>query len=206
MNKKGLKKLQIILISLSVLVLLAACGNGDTEEPAVDDEPAVEEPVDEETDNEELDKQEEDDNPSDSDDNKENDALADYSTEEIEYARVWLQMKDNMDINELKVIYIKKGDPVNPYEEEESAEYPEDVIMLSGAGVAGNPGVVYSGNGDGTINLYDIPSHWQEGIEPEGQTMEEYTRDIIENTEEIYIEPRDEEDVEKLIQKIKIED
>src|SRR5699024_4736011 len=68
--------------------------------------------------------------------------------------------------------HISAGEPVNTYEKEESAEYPEDVISLSGKIMADGM-VIYSGNGDGTINLYAVPSHWQEGIEPDGMTMKE---------------------------------
>lgn len=48
MEKTLLKKLQIGLISLSTLALLAACGTtDDLEDPALDEDPAVEEPADE---------------------------------------------------------------------------------------------------------------------------------------------------------------
>ncbi len=45
MSTTLLKKLKISLISLSALGLLAACGTDDTEDPTMDDEPAVEEPA-----------------------------------------------------------------------------------------------------------------------------------------------------------------
>src|SRR5699024_1666862 len=93
---------------------------------------------------------------------KEVNVLDGFSDEKIEYARVWLQVIGNTETSEINVHYIKAGDPVNAYDEQ-SANYPEDVIYLSGEFMAsGN--IVYSGNGDGTINIYDVPSHWQEGI------------------------------------------
>lgn len=45
MSTTLLKKLKISLISLSALGLLAACGTDTTEDPMMDDEPAVEEPA-----------------------------------------------------------------------------------------------------------------------------------------------------------------
>lgn len=50
MEKVFLKKLQLGLVSFSILTLLAACGSDGLEEPTIDDEPGVEEPVDEQDD------------------------------------------------------------------------------------------------------------------------------------------------------------
>lgn len=47
MKKELLKKLQLGIISISALGLLAACGTDDTEDPLMEDEPAVEEPAEE---------------------------------------------------------------------------------------------------------------------------------------------------------------
>ncbi|UQZ75068.1 hypothetical protein C2I17_11205 [Niallia circulans] len=63
--------------------------------------------------------------------------------------------------------------------------------------------ITYSGNGDGTINLYDIPSHWP-SAEQIKDPMQEYTKNIIEYPKEISIQPGNDEEVEKLI-KIKTE-
>ncbi|GGP11022.1 hypothetical protein [Oceanobacillus neutriphilus] len=61
-----------------------------------------------------------------------NDSLLDgYTAEEIEYARVWLQIVGNQDIEELNVSHVAAGEQVNP-NEEDSADYPEDVITLQG--------------------------------------------------------------------------
>src|SRR5699024_8570307 len=113
-------------------------------------------------------KEKNDENNDNNEENEENnEVLSEYSDEEIEYARVWLEVIDNKETEELNVSHISAGEPVNAYEKEESAEYPEDVISLSGKIMADGM-VIYSGNGDGTINLYAVPSHWQEGIEPDG--------------------------------------
>lgn len=133
---------------------------------------------------------------------EENKALSAYSAEEIEYARVWLQIVGNKDTEELNVQHISSGEQVNPYDED-SVSYPEDIIALGGKIMADGV-VTYSGNGDGTINLYDVPSHWP-SHEQIDESMEEYTEDIIENTEQIYIEPRDDEEIIELIKKINIQ-
>jgi len=108
---------------------------------------------------------------------EESEALAEYSSEEIEYARVWLEVIDHKDIKTLNVSHRSKGTPVNQYDDE-SVNYPERVTYL-GADVTAKGGVVYSSNGDGTINLYNVPSHWpspQQIKSKENQTMKEYTQ------------------------------
>src|SRR5699024_9814679 len=66
---------------------------------------------------------------------EESDILADYSIEEIEYVRVWLQMIDNNEIDELHVDHISAGEPINQYNDD-SVNFPKDVIMLSGKIIA----------------------------------------------------------------------
>ncbi|MFD1450405.1 MULTISPECIES: hypothetical protein [Oceanobacillus] len=130
------------------------------------------------------------------------DALSEYSADEIEFARVWLQIIGNQDIEELNVYHTSAGEQVNPYEET-SVDYPEDVITLGG-GIMADGIVTYSGNGDGTINLYDVPSHWPSEDQID-TSMEEYTENIVKNTEKIYIETGNDEEVTALIKKLNIE-
>lgn len=124
-------------------------------------------------------------------------SLSDYSSEEIEYARVWLEVIGTTDIDELMVSYRSKGDPVNRFEKEKNTTYPEDVIILETPSAI----VTYSGNGDGTINLYDLPLSWYDGILPKGKTMKEYTVEIINNPILVDIGVGEDEDVIKLITK-----
>lgn len=110
------------------------------------------------------------------------DALQSYSKEEIEYARVWLdynQQFGNPPYPELSVSFWKKGDPISRSFEENSALFPEDVVVLRGHFTADGR-LVYSSNGDGTINLYDIPSHWPAEPEMEGG-VKAYTQKIADN-------------------------
>src|SRR5699024_11444104 len=89
----------------------------------------------------------------DSGSSEENDPLSNYSAEEIEYARVWLEVVDNKGIDTLKVSHISEGESVGQYEDK-SVKYPEDVVHLFTDFLAGG-NVFYSSNGDGSINLYD---------------------------------------------------
>ncbi|HLR03417.1 MAG TPA: hypothetical protein VK111_11790 [Virgibacillus sp.] len=126
--------------------------------------------------------------------------LSDYSSEEIEYARVWLQLGQNQDIDELNAKQIQAGEPLNP-DDDTSLDYPEDVVQLSGSRLVDGT-ITYSSNGDGTIHVYDIPQRW-DGKNPAGEDIYEK---LIENTEEVSIDSNDDEKVKELIEKLKISD
>jgi hypothetical protein len=121
--------------------------------------------------------------------------LSPYSSEQIEYARIWLQLGPNQEIDELNVLHIPAGTPINP-DDETSARYPEDVIQLAGSRLV-DGSVTYSGNGDGTINVYNVPLRW-DGNYPAG---EDFYTEIIENTELVSVQ---EGDNEKIIELIKL--
>lgn len=138
---------------------------------------------------------------------KEDDPLAQYSSEEIEYARVWLQLGPNQQIDGLYVRHIPAGTTLEP-DHFPIVSYPEDVVKLSGSRIV-DGSVTYSSNGDGTINVYNVPlpGRWYGGspTPPEGldeETMREELEDIINNTELVYINPGKDEAVKKLIELI----
>lgn len=121
------------------------------------------------------------------------DNLSNYSSSQIEYARVWLQLGPNQEIDQLYVQHIPAGTPLNP-NDETSLSYPEDIIQLYGSRLV-DGSVTYSGNGDGTINVYNVPLRW-DGVYPAG---EEFYQNIIENTRLIYIDPNGDDKVIKFI-------
>ncbi|WP_421383322.1 hypothetical protein ACOJQI_02760 [Bacillus salacetis] len=195
-----------LIILLTVFLVLSACGNSSVQNEAnssnentIAEEDHNHADANEVTNNKKNDAVPDENTSLDSSNTKKSNALSGYSAEEIEYARVWLQIVGNKDIEELNVVHISAGEQVNPYDDD-SVSYPEYVISLGGKIMADGM-VTYSGNGDGTINVYNIPSHWPSPNQID-KSMEEYTRDIINNTKQIYIEPRDDEEISKLIEKI----
>ncbi|MGD6804431.1 hypothetical protein [Rossellomorea aquimaris] len=203
------KNVIILLTVFLVTLFLSACGsssaqndaNSSNQENAAEEENAYGNESNNDAD--EVSTTNNDDtgsNENTSADSTESEALSGYSAEEIEYARVWLQIVGNPDIEVLNVVHISAGDQVNPYDDD-SVNYPEDVISLGGKVVADGT-VTYSGNGDGTINVYNLPSHWPSNKQID-TSMEEYTKDIITNTKQVYIEPRSDEEISTLIEKIK---
>lgn len=123
--------------------------------------------------------------------------LSQYSSEQIEYARVWLKLGANQEIDGLYVQHIPAGTLINP-NDDTSASYPEDVIQLAGSRLV-DGSVTYSGNGDGTINVYNVPLRW-DGSYPTG---EKFYTDIIENTKLVYVDPGNDEKILALIKLLK---
>ncbi|MEK4300741.1 hypothetical protein MKY30_15380 [Oceanobacillus sp. FSL W8-0428] len=154
-----------------------------------------------------VENEESNDSSSEDDDN----ALSSYSSEEIEYARVWLQLGPNQDIDELYVDHVPAGTPLDPNDEENDVSYPEDVIQVSGSRIVDGM-VTYSGNGDGTINVYNIPygNRWYGGTpRPDDIDLEdvkEEMREMLENPELVSIDPGDDEKVKNIIEKMYIID
>ncbi|MEG7283788.1 hypothetical protein [Bacillus sp. 0909A] len=123
--------------------------------------------------------------------------LAEYPSEKIEYARVWLQLGANQEIDELNVRHISAGEPINP-NDDTSARYPEDVIQLAGSRLV-DGSVTYSGNGDGTIKVYNVPLRWDSSDDISKGVMREVTENIIKNTETVYVDTGDSEKIKRLI-------
>lgn len=123
--------------------------------------------------------------------------LSPYSAEDIEYARVWLQLGANQDISGLYVRHISAGTPLNPGDDT-SVGYPKNVIQLSGSRLV-DGSVTYSGNGNGTINVYNVPLRW-DGQYPAG---EQFYTDMIKNTKLVSIDPGGDEEIVNLIKLLK---
>ncbi|MFT9497677.1 hypothetical protein [Anaerosolibacter sp.] len=125
-------------------------------------------------------------------------SLSKYSSNQIEYARVWLQLGPNQEIDELNVRHIPAGEKLNP-DDETSASYPEAVIQLAGSRLV-DGSVTYSGNGDGTINVYNIPLRW-DGKYPAG---EDFYNNIIQSAKLVHINTGDDQKVIRLIKLLNV--
>ncbi|AIC97114.1 hypothetical protein [Bacillus] len=128
---------------------------------------------------------------------KEDNVLAAYSSEKIEYARVWLQLGPNQEIDELNVRHIAAGEPINS-NDDTSASYPENVTQLAGSRLV-DGSVTYHGNGDGTIHVYNVPLRWDSADDIEKGVMREVTESIIKNRKTVYVDTGDDEKIKRLI-------
>lgn len=90
-----------------------------------------------------------------------NQSLTTYTDDQIEYARIWLQLGANQEIDTLYIQRIPAGTSIVP-SISNSAVFPEDVIQLSG-GRKIDGSVTYGSNHNGTIHLYDVPTnlYWE---------------------------------------------
>jgi hypothetical protein len=183
-----LKKILAMVYALVAVIVLVGCGDDDSLNPSETVE-LGDSMVQEANEKTNIEKKVE---------NKkvtveEQSSLKEYTTEQIEYARVWLQLGPNQEIEELNITHIAAGTPLNE-DDETSAVYPEDVIQLAGSRLV-DGSVTYSGNGDGTINVYNVPLRW-DGEYPAG---EQFYKEILENTKLVSIETGNDEAVLKLI-------
>lgn len=159
------------------------------------------------SDNEDQEKKNNDSNESHHSTDKNKSYLNNFSTEKIEYARVWYQLvstkNDLKGIRNVYVTKIPKGSKVNP-QAQDSAVYKEDVVKLEAPMKAGGS-VTYSSNGDGSINVYNsIPYKWESPQNSDYSQMDKITRKAIEdNVETTYIKPHDNKTVAKLANKVK---
>jgi hypothetical protein len=207
-----MKKTALILIFSMAIFMLVGCGDKSTDKSAgaspedhsdieSSEEVATETEGTAASESEESVTEDENNTASNETDNEatntggteEQDLLSEYSSQQIEYARVWLQLGPNQELDELYAQHIPAGTPLNP-DDETSATYPEDVIQLAGVRLV-DGSVTYSGNGDGTINVYNVPLRW-DGVYPAG---EEFYTDLIENTKLVTIDPGDDNKVIELI-------
>lgn len=200
-----MKRLTIIFYLMIALMIFIGCSDNSNEQPINDtseNNSILEaDETDENTSTNDVGESEADDsdytsteNNNYNEDEKENEeTLSQYSHEQIEYARIWLQLGPNQALDELYVQHIPAGEPLNR-DDETSANYPEDVIQLSGTRLV-DGSVTYSGNGDGTINVYNVPLRW-DGVNPAG---EEFYQEIIDNTELISVDTGDDEEIIALI-------
>lgn len=204
-----MKKLRKIFYCNAVLMLLVlllvGCMGGKEEksnnDPSLQSEENNNETETETEDNNQISKDESQKTSSeeirDEEKSQKDNVLAEYLSEKIEYARVWLQLGANQEIDELNVRHISAGEPINP-NDDTSANYPEDVIQLSGSRLV-DGSVTYSDNGDGTIKVYNVPLRWDSSDDVSKGIMREVTENIIKNTKTVYVDTGDSEKIKRLI-------
>jgi hypothetical protein len=117
-----------------------------------------------------------------------------FTDEEIEYAKVWLQLGVNQDIDELNVYKIVAGTKINE-DDETSIVYPNDVIQLAGSRLIDGV-VTYEKNEDGTIKVYNIPLRF-DGINPAGTSFYE---ELLAKSTMVTLNDYNEADIISLIQ------
>lgn len=190
-----MKKLIVALSIVSLLALLTSCSTESKEDNQDEMRQDNNESRSSNSDNDKSENQ------------KEDTYLNNFSSKEIEYARIWYQLRtSNYNVDTNMPIYVKnirRGSKVNP-QAENSAVYKEDVTTISSSHRAIGA-ITYSSNGDGTINLYKkVPYKWESPKVSDYSNMEEVTKSVIEEeVETIYVDPSDNQDVKNIAENIK---
>ncbi len=131
-----------------------------------------------------------------------NDALSSYTDDQIEYARIWLQLGANQEIDTLYAQKIPAGTPIIPTIKD-SAVFPEDVIQLSG-GRRVDGSVTYGSNHNGTIDVYNVPAnlYWDfyTSAETSAKTPEEESQNVLSTTKRVSVATGNTSQIIKLIQ------
>lgn len=122
------------------------------------------------------------------------------------YAKVWLtalpSYRDAGDSEmdaELEHQNIE-GDLLNPYNEENTVKYPKGVQRLAGTPTAAGQ-VVYKNNGDGTISIYDVPSHFHDErwLEDDDYSQRK-SEDIINNPKVVKLYNASNDEIEQTVE------
>jgi hypothetical protein len=117
-----------------------------------------------------------------------------------------MQLGPNQDVDGLYVEHIPAGTKLDP-DSDIDVTYPEDVIQITGSRLVDGI-VTYSGNGDGTIYVYKIPRRWYGGMAPPKDVDKEKVREdmetILANKELVYVDPGDDAEVIRLIEKLQL--
>lgn len=170
------KKVSIIILVSTMVLFLGACSNKKNEnskeklkEQATFSSTKEKESEIKEESSTEIEIQPAESEKSEGNDSVSSVSLNEYSEEQIEYSRVWLQLMEEIMSNEaytgLETLYVDKMDAGAPLNGSEDTDlyYPVDVVKLSGSRkIDGN--VTYKSNKDGTITVYDFPVIWDNSI------------------------------------------
>lgn len=122
------------------------------------------------------------------------------------YAKVWLtalpSYRDSGDSEmdaELEHQNIE-GDLLNPYNEENTVKYPKGVQRLAGTPTAAGQ-VIYKNNGDGTISIYDVPSHFHDErwLEDDDYSQRK-SEDIINNPKVVKLYNASNDEIEQTVE------
>lgn len=101
------------------------------------------------------------------------------------YAKVWISVIENkggnVDPSNTEITHTDvSGKALNPYNESASATFPNGTQALYGTPTAAGQ-VIYKDNNDGTVNIYDVPSHFQDKRWDEDEYSKNQSNNILNN-------------------------
>ncbi|MBM0789595.1 hypothetical protein D0396_06350 [Staphylococcus epidermidis] len=121
------------------------------------------------------------------------------------YAQVWLTALDSyrgdsdLPFDDLEIVHQNISNKVlDPYHPDESAKLPEGTELLT-ASVTAAGSVYYKNNGDGTITIYNVPSHFQGSWRDADYSKKESQR-IIDDARTVKLYNASESEINKISQ------
>lgn len=126
------------------------------------------------------------------------------------YAQVWLTALDSyrgesdLPFDDLEIVHQNISNKVlDPYHPDESAKLPEGTELLT-ASVTAAGSVYYKSNGDGTITIYSVPSHFQGSWRDADYSKRESQR-IIDDARTVKLYNASESEINKISQMMRTE-
>ena len=124
-----------------------------------------------------------------------------YTDAQIEAARVWAYVIKNVP-SELNISNSAAGTKI--YNGGLGVDYPKDVRHLFGSYSAeGN--ITYASNGDGTVTIYPVPSHWQQSADElnSEEFMTQFTQGILDHAETVTLPDGDPDMIRQILAVLK---
>ena len=129
------------------------------------------------------------------------DSFPGYSSDQIEAARVWAYVIQSVP-KELNINESGAGSYI--YTDGMGVTYPKTVHHLYGSYSAeGN--VTYASNGDGTVTIYPVPSHWQLSADKlnSQEYMTQFTQGILDHAETVTLPDGDPDMIRQILTVLK---
>lgn len=96
----------------------------------------------------------------------------------------------------------KAGSPIAGVIADKTVVFPTDVVVLMGAPLS-EGSLTYHDNGDGTITVYDVPTHFQDPAWQDLQKAKEMAQHILDTAHVVSVDKVSDEDAEKVAELIK---
>lgn len=128
-------------------------------------------------------------NSTDEDSNQENNQNENTQSKE-HYAKAWITGIEKNggstnDISDTELEHVDvSGHPINPYNTAASKTLPEGTQLIAASPSAAGS-VYYKDNDDGTITIFDVPSHFQDSSWDEDDFTERETSKILNNAQTV---------------------
>ncbi|MCE7782210.1 hypothetical protein BU600_03585 [Staphylococcus arlettae] len=108
------------------------------------------------------------------------------------FAKVWVSVLENeggsVDASKTKIEHKDvSGEVLNPYNESASATYPNGTQALYGSPTAAGQ-VIYKDNNDGTVDVYNVPSHFQDKRWDEDDYSQSESNRILNNPKTVKLQ------------------